>query len=614
MHQRVDVVGSELQRLREVADRPLEIALARVVDDAAVEIRSDVLRIELDRLGVVDRGLVRLVERVIGEAALEVGEGEVRIEADALGEVGDRLLDIVSIEIDAAARHEGTGFERIEADRLVEVGKRQIVFLLGHVSRAALETGMRDLRPMAYGLGIFRTELQHVTCQQSEAQCLAEVDDRLVRFLFLSIGDAAVDQRVDFLGVDLEHLGEVGDRLVVKTLLRIIDDAAIDQRIDVDRIDAMRLGVVRDRIVGLVDRVVGDAAVQVGIFVARRQPDRRGKVCDRGLELFFVHVGRGPADEMRGGCGIEPDGVVEVGNRLVEKRTRLRWRLAGLVEIDQPALVEGIACLERVRERGKVCGSRSGRRWRTGDRRHARTVAQDAERLGEIRNRLIEVALALVDEAAVLPGRHFTAIDLDRRVEVGDRAFVVVLLRVKNNAAIDVGVGLARREANRVAVIDDCLIGVSDHLEDRTALKQDRAVGRRHPDHIRENTEGLLVIGERARLIAAAGKRGGAIVECHGEADALERAAFKSLGADLDFFGGFQAVRSVAGVRERFFGRAFSGTANSGLRASRPGRQAGAEDRNTQYGPKQFAWHYPSLRLAGLQGGHHYHNSLPTLN
>ena len=106
MHQGVDVVGTELQRLGEVGDRALEVAAAGVEDDAAVQVRGDVLGIPLDRLGVVRVGLIRLLERVIGEAALELGEGELGIEPQALVEVGDRPPVVLAGEIDAAARDE----------------------------------------------------------------------------------------------------------------------------------------------------------------------------------------------------------------------------------------------------------------------------------------------------------------------------------------------------------------------------------------------------------------------------------------------------------------------------------------------------------------------------
>ena len=107
MHQGVDVVGPERQCLGEVVDRRRIVAAPRVGDDAAIEVRGDVLGIELDRLGVVGKRLVGLLERVMGEAALEVGEGIAGIEPDGLIEVLDCALVLLANEIDAAARHEG---------------------------------------------------------------------------------------------------------------------------------------------------------------------------------------------------------------------------------------------------------------------------------------------------------------------------------------------------------------------------------------------------------------------------------------------------------------------------------------------------------------------------
>ena len=146
-----------------------------------------------------------------------------------------------------------------------------------------------------------------------------------------------------------------------------------------------------------------------------------------------------------------------------------------------------------------------------GERHRFDLLGEKLDRRREVGDRLIQVALAAIDDATIGPGADLLRVDLERRVEVGDRAFVVVLAQVEHDAAIDQRQGLARRKTNCVAVIDDRAVGLADRLMDDAALHVEVRVERLRHDGVVVHADRRSEVGPGSLVGVRAGRRHAAV-------------------------------------------------------------------------------------------------------
>ena len=198
---------------------------------------------------------------------------------------------------------------------------------------------------------------------------------------------------------------------------------------------------------------------------------------------------------------------------------------------------------------GKFLHAGPGFGRRGGDRRQV--AAQALQRVGEILDRLVEVALALVHQATIDPRRDFAGLELERRIEVGNRTFVVVLLRIEDDAAVDVRVCLVRRDADRIGIVDDRLIGVAQRVIDQSTLEEQRRARLRDANDFREDAQRFLVVRRRRLDVADRAVGRGAMIVGQRKRDALEATALDRVAANLDLLGGAQTVGRVARLLRR---------------------------------------------------------------
>ena len=113
-----DRLGPQLQRLVEIGDGGAIVALSRGQDDAAVDDRQDVVRLEPQRLIIVALGTIALAQGMKRHAAAEEGGG-----------------------VRPGRIHRDLG----EADRLAIVDDRPRRVAHRDIGRTAVETGQRQL-------------------------------------------------------------------------------------------------------------------------------------------------------------------------------------------------------------------------------------------------------------------------------------------------------------------------------------------------------------------------------------------------------------------------------------------------------------------------------------
>ena len=572
MDEGVDVVGAELQRRVEIGQRLVEL-----VDvgqrHAAVDEGDRVLGIELDRLAVVGDGVLEVVDRVIGRAALEIGEGQARRELDRLVEVGHRLLQVALLQVGRAASQIGPRLLGVDPHGHVEVVERALVVLLVDQRHAALIVGVRHLVGRPGELGILAAlglvdQAQEVRGLHALPDRLAEIGERLVDFAALAVGDAAVDQGVHLLRVELQRLVEIVDRRLVLALLGVVEDAAVDVGRRVLGRELDRLAVILERLVGLADAVIGDAALQMGEGLPRRQPQRLAEVGDRPVQLVLVQVGGTAADIARGVGGIDADGLAEIGDRLV---------VLLLVVIGEPALEMNEGRLQSevvllLRLRRELAGDGVGNQVQA-DRLDLGRQALDA--VAEVGDGPVDLALALVDDAAVGPGGNLARLELERRRQVGDGALVVVLPEIEQDGAVDQRIGLARRQPDGVAVVQDGAVGLADRLIDHAALGVVVGMHRRAEDQLVEDADRRLVVVLRSRLAARPALRQSAIEIGECQVAGRELAVLDRIGAGRDLRRRVRAGEALAHVEGLGLGRLARLGLGLGLRvlAGRPQAQ-----------------------------------------
>src|SRR5262249_58654835 len=84
----------------------------------------------------------------------------------------------------------------------------------------------------------------------------------------------------------------------------------------------------------------------------------------------------------------------------------------------------------------------------------------DADRLVEVGNGTVKVALAAPGDATVDERAHELRIDLDRLIEVGNRPFVAPLL-VPHQTALVVGIGVRKPQSDGAIEVDQCAIEIA---------------------------------------------------------------------------------------------------------------------------------------------------------
>src|SRR5215510_12325268 len=90
-------------------------------------------------------------------------------------------------------------------------------------------------------------------------------------------------------------------------------------------------------------------------------------------------------------------------------------------------------------------------------RRH---TGLDADRLVEVGNGTVKIALAAPGDATVDERAHELRIDLDRLIEVGNRPFVAPLL-VPHQTALVVGIGVRKPQSDGAIEVDQCAIEIA---------------------------------------------------------------------------------------------------------------------------------------------------------
>ena len=208
---------------------------------------------------------------------------------------------------------------------------------------------------------------------------------------------------------------------------------------------------------------------------------------------------------------------------------------------------------------------------------------QALDAVAEVGDGPVDLALALVDDAAVGPGGNLARLELERRRQVGDGALVVVLPEIEQHAAIDQRIGLARREPDGVAVVQDGAVGFADRLIDHAALGVVVGLHRRAEDQLVEDADRRLVVVLRPRVAARPALRQSAIEI--GECLVLRRelAVLDGFGAGRDLGRRVRAGEAFAHIEGFRLGRLARLGLRLGLRrfclADR-GRRHGHANRN----------------------------------
>jgi hypothetical protein len=107
------------------------LSLLQLLDAFEGSAREAIVRIQRKCLAIIRDGAVGVLFVFIGVAAINVREDVFRIEINRLVVVGDSAVKIALVEgVGAAAIVVGIGVFRIEFDRFVEVGDSAVVILL----------------------------------------------------------------------------------------------------------------------------------------------------------------------------------------------------------------------------------------------------------------------------------------------------------------------------------------------------------------------------------------------------------------------------------------------------------------------------------------------------
>ncbi len=151
--QRIAVSRIDLEHEVEVRNGALRLALGAIRHGAVVD-RQRVTRIEPDRLIEILDGALVVALLVVGVAAAVVDRRCVlRIELDRLIEVRNRVVVFALGAIGKAAAVERAGVPRIERDGLLEIGHRLIELALLAINLAAI--AVRDGHRLRFVLGGF---------------------------------------------------------------------------------------------------------------------------------------------------------------------------------------------------------------------------------------------------------------------------------------------------------------------------------------------------------------------------------------------------------------------------------------------------------------------------
>ena len=202
------------------------------------------------------------------------------------------------------------------------------------------------------------------------------------------------------------------------------------------RIDAQSLATIGQRIVPLAFFKKGAGAIGIGIGIARIEVDDRGIIRNRRIDLMRL--------------------VQSVGARA---------KICDIVRVDaKRCIVVGEGALQ------VAFGAIS-------DAAHAIGVRSRAKRecLCEIRDRMILVAFAMIENAAVVIGVGVGLIELQSHVVIRKRPRVVALVAPLQAAAAE-GRGVGGVDADRVGEFGDGAIVIALFMPGEAAIEIDRCI------------------------------------------------------------------------------------------------------------------------------------------
>jgi hypothetical protein len=261
---------------------------------------------------------------------------------------------------------------------------------------------------------------------RGNAQRRVVVRDRAIAIALGLVGLPAIGVGGRVAGIDLDRLVEVGDGAVVVGLA-LPDQAAVVPPERIAGVDADGPIVVGERAVEIALGAVGVAAVVEGAGVVGGKLERLAVVFDRLFVVALVVI---------------EDAAVVVGDREIVAgpaagRNLPRAGRDPLIELRLAAVAELLVLLER--GRGNTgCGPRRQRFSRNAERKQplprllvgisaVAVFLRDRKRCQVIDLRALDIALFLIGLAAIGVGRRIAGVDPDRLIEIGDRAVVLAL-------------------------------------------------------------------------------------------------------------------------------------------------------------------------------------------
>ena len=108
-----------------IGDGPLLLALV-VVEHGAIGKRIAIRGVELDRLRIVGERAIDIAGLLVGDAAVVIGDGIRRIERDSGGAILDREIGLPLVLVSNAAIDEGVGKAGIDLNGLAEIDERGV--------------------------------------------------------------------------------------------------------------------------------------------------------------------------------------------------------------------------------------------------------------------------------------------------------------------------------------------------------------------------------------------------------------------------------------------------------------------------------------------------------